>query len=425
MKNILPFLAYMLASAAFAPHASAQPAFARQTGLACVACHQQHFRVLNNFGRTFKATGYSMMGAQAKIEGEQLSIPATINAAVLAKISYQKDNSTGVGSKATGTPNSSGDGRLQFGDELSLFLGGRVAENIGFLIEGNMVAAGGSLLADFKLPVMLATGATRLSVIPFTTDTLGVQYGYELSSGGVMRANRWAEHRRETSAVQYNADQGIDGGAATGFALVAQNDLGFINLTKWGPSFAMGGNAAAINSYDMSSSYIRIAATPTVGDWTLVAGGGAMGGSSLTTDPLATAPPVAALIDTHQTFFDLQAHGKVGGKDTGIYAQFASAPATVNGNAYNTGASGDRKAWTVGADYSFIPHTLSIGAAYRNASDGGAAAVNGDNAITLTAVYDLAQNVALHFNHSQYSGSAHDAAGAATYLTTFMLEAAW
>lgn len=423
MNKIIPFLACMLASAAFAPQASAQPAFARQTGLACVACHQQHFRVLNNFGRTFKAAGYTMMGAQPRIEGDQLSIPSTMNAGILVKINYQKDNTAGVGSKATGKPNGLGDGRLQFGDELSLFLGGRVAENIGFLIEGNTVAAGGSLLADFKLPILFARGATRLSIIPFTTDILGVQYGYELSSGGVMRANRWAEHRRETSAVQYNADQGADKGAATGFALVAQNDMGFINLTKWAPSFAMGGNAAAINSYDMGSSYIRIAATPTVGDWTMVAGGGAMGGSSLTGIDPATP---ATLVETQQTFFDLQAHGLVNGKDLGVYAQYASAPATTNGNAYNRkGALGDRKAWTIGADYSMIPRVLTAGAAYRNANNGGAAAVNGDNAITLTAVYDLAQNVALHFNHSQYSGSAHDAAGAATRLTTFMLEAAW
>lgn len=423
MKKIILALACLLATVAFAPEASALPAFARQTGMACFACHQQHFPVLNNFGRAFKAAGYTMMGAQTKIEDEHLSIPSAMNAAILFKVRYQKDNTAGVGSKATGTPNGTGDGQLQFGDEFSLFFGGRVAENIGFLFEGNTVAAG-SLLAGFKLPISFDMGAAKLSVIPFTTDALGVQYGYELSSGGVLRANRWAEHRRETSAVQYNADRGVDGGAATGFALVAQNDMGFINLSKWGPSFAMGGNGGAYNSYDLSSSYIRIAATPTVGDWTMVAGGGAMGGTSLT--GINTALP-GVLVDTQQTFFDLQAHGQVSGKDLGVYAQYASAPATANGNAYNTGALGDpdRKAWTIGADVSMIPHSLSIGAAYRNAKNGGPAAANGDDAITLTAIYDLAQNVALHLNHSQYSGSAHDAVGAQKRLTTLMLEASW
>jgi len=428
MKKIIFSMVSVLALAAFMPEASALPVFARQTGLACSACHKQHFPILNNFGRSFKAAGYTMMGAQTKIEGEHLSIPSTMNAALMAKIRYQKDNSPNIGSKATGTPNGTGDGQLQFGDEFSLFFGGRVTENIGFLFEGNTVSSG-SLLAGFKLPVSFDIGATRLSVIPFTTDTQGVQYGYELSSGGVVRSIRWAEHRRETSAIQYNADQGIDGGAATGFALVAQNDMGFINLTKWAPSFAMGSNGGTGNSFDMTSSYIRIAATPTVGDWIMVAGGGVMSGESLTTNPAPAVVgpvPAAVLVDTQQTFLDLQAHGQYRGKDLGVYAQYASAPSTANGNAYNQkGASGDRKAWTIGADFSMIPDILNVGAAYRNANNGGAVAVNGDNAITLTAVYNWYQNVALHLNHSQYSGSAHDAAGAPSYLTTLMLEASW
>ena len=424
MKKIILALVCALSVVAFAPEASALPAFSRQTGLACFACHQQHFPVLNNFGRSFKAAGYTMMGTQTRIESDQLSIPATMNAALLLKIRYQKDDSPGVGSKTTGTPNSLGDGQLQFGDEFSLFLGGRVAENIGFLFEGN-TASTGSLLAGFKLPISFDKGATRLSVIPFTTDALGVQYGYELSSGGVMRANRWAEHRRETSAIQYNADQGTDGGAATGFALVAQNDMGFINLTKWTPSFAMGANGGGNNSYNMNSSYLRIAATPNIGDWTMVAGGGAVRGASLTTNSAVNPVTPAVLIDTRQTFLDLQAHGLVSGKDLGVYAQYATAPATANGNAYNSNALGnaDRKAWTLCADYSILPRTLTIGTAFRKANNG--AAASGDDAITVTAVYDWYQNVALHLNYSLYSGSAHDVAGAPSYLTTFMLEAAW
>lgn len=200
MNKIILSLACVLVSAALVPEAYALPAFSRQTGMSCTACHQQHFPVLTSFGRAFKATGYTMVGAQAKIEDEKLSIPATLNAAILFKLRYQKDDSPGLGGKATGSPNGPGDGQLQFGDEFSLFLGGRVTENIGFLFEGNTTSTG-SLLAGFRLPIGYGTGATRLSVIPFTTDALGVQYGYELSSGGVLRANRWAEHRREISTM--------------------------------------------------------------------------------------------------------------------------------------------------------------------------------------------------------------------------------
>ncbi|MDO9012474.1 MAG: hypothetical protein Q7U78_11805 [Gallionella sp.] len=443
MKKIVLSIAGVMAAAAFAPEASALPAFARQTGMACTACHAQHFPVLNGFGRSFKAAGYTMMGAQEKVEGDHLSIPNALNAAILAKVRYQKDNT--VSAKVLGTDaNGLADGQLQFGDEFSLFFGGRAAENIGFLFEGNTVAAGAQLLAGFKLPINFDMGGVKLGVTPFTTDALGVQYGYELSSGGVMRANRWAEHRREVSAVQYNADRGVDAGGATGFALSAQNDMGFIAITKWAPSFGMGANGAAIPSHDMKSTYIRVAATPTVGDWAMVVGAGSMSGTSGTGG--------VAIVDTKQTFFDFQAQGEVAGKEMGVYLQHASAPATINGNSYNGSAAGvkivaglpvalaagdigasTRTAWTIGADYTIIPHTLSLGAAYRNAKTGNvvtAAQVlagrgTQDNAITLTAVYDLVQNVALHINHSQYSGNSRNFVGAQKNLTTLMLEAAW
>jgi len=420
MKKIVLSIAGVMAATAFAPEASALPAFARQTGMACTACHAQHFPVLNGFGRAFKAAGYTMMGAQEKVEGEHLSIPSTLNAAILAKVRYQKDNSASA--KVLGTdPNLPADGQLQFGDEFSLFFGGRVAENIGFLFEGNTVAVGGSLLAGFKLPIMFDMGGAKIGVTPFTTDALGAQYGFELSSGGVLRANRWAEHRRETSAIQYLANDGGAGlGAATGFALSAQNDMGFINVTQFAPAFGMGANGGAVASVDMKSTYVRIAATPTVGDWAMVVGAGSMSGTSGTGVTGASA-------QTKQTFFDFQAQGEVGGKELGVYVQHATAPISAVGvlNAYNAANVQDKKATTIGADYSVIPHVLSIGAAYRNGRNGGAIGADGDDAVTLTAVYDLVQNVALHVNYSNYSGSAHNAVGAVKDLTTFMLEAAW
>jgi hypothetical protein len=432
MKKIILSLAGVLAATAFAPEASALPAFARQTGMACTACHQQHFPVLSKFGRAFKAGGYTMMGSQGKVEGEHLSIPDTLNAAILVKVRYQKDNTAAtVNKKALNLPNSVGDGQLQFGDEFSLFFGGRVAENIGFLFEGNTVS-GGSLLAGFKLPVMFDAGGAKLSVIPFTTDALGAQYGYELSSGGVMRASRWAEHRRETSAIQYNADQGADGGAATGFAFVAQNDMGYINYTRWAAAYGMGSNGGAAPSYELGSNYIRVAATPSVGDWAMVVGAGAMTGEShINGVPAVVGPPAVAavagdFVETKQTFVDLQAHGALGENELGVYAQYANAPVAAVGatSAYGAGATA-RKAFTLGADYSVIPHVLTVGAAYRNAKNGNASTVNGDNAITLTAVYDLVQNVALHANYSKYSGSSRNAVGAQTNLYTLLLEAAW
>ncbi|HET7831977.1 MAG TPA: hypothetical protein VFK88_03330 [Gallionella sp.] len=467
-RKVILSLAGVVAAAAFAPEASALPAFARQVGRACNACHAQHFPVLNAYGRDFKASGYTLMGSQGKVKDEHLSIPNTLNAAVLLKIRYQKDNTAGTPNTQI-APTTPGNGQWQFGDEASLFFGGRVADNVGFLLEGNLanqVAAGnnvtavapvagvcpagttatppapavptsclgaapangvggtGGLMAGLKVPFLFNVGDFKLGVVPFTTDALGVQYGYELSSGGVLRANRWSEHRRETSAVQYNAEQGPDAGAATGLSFVARNDLGFINITKWTPSFLPGGNGGGVPSTNFGNNYVRIAATPTVGDWSFVGGVGVMSGSGYAN--------IAALqVLTKETFVDFQAQGMVGGKELSVYAQYATAPAsTLVGviNAYNANPM-TRRAFTIGADYSVIPHVLHIGAAYRNAKNGKLPVVGGagdqDNAITLNAVYDLYQNVALVVNHSRYSGSAYNVPAPKKHLTTFMMEGSW
>ena len=72
------------------PHtAEAVPAFARQTGMPCMSCHFQNFPALNSFGRNFRAKGYTMQGLQTMIEGEDLSLPSTLNASVITKIRYQ------------------------------------------------------------------------------------------------------------------------------------------------------------------------------------------------------------------------------------------------------------------------------------------------------------------------------------------------
>ncbi|MFA5372089.1 MAG: hypothetical protein WC298_08975 [Sideroxydans sp.] len=407
MKKVALSLAGVLAAVAFAPEASAVPAFARQTGMACTACHAQHFPILNGFGRAFKAGGYTMIGGQEKVEGEHLSIPAVLNASIVMKLRYQKNNGVAAAGAGTTAPQSVASGQLQFFDEFALLMGGRVAENVGFLLEGQMIDPSGPFAAGFKMPFVFDMGAAKLSVIPFETDALGAAFGYELSSGGVLRSNRWSEHRAETSAIQYNAPGAT--GAATGIAFVAQNDMGFINVTRF--ATVQGGGS------DLKSTYARIAATPTVGDWAIVAGVGNMSGSSYNG---------AVERGTEQTFLDFQAQGEVAGMETGVYFQYATAPVNLTvGNAYNTAGVTDRKATTIGADFTVIPHALSLGAAYRKAENGGAAATNGDDALTFSAVYDLYQNVALHAVYSNYSGSAYNAPASVTNLLTLMLEAAW
>src|SRR3989338_8336948 len=371
MKKIVLSLAGVLAATAFAPEAAAIPAYARQVGMACTACHAQHFQVLNSFGRSFKAAGYTMMGAQGKVEGDHLSIPDTLNMSMIVKLRYMEDNTAGDGLPTAASVQTKGEGQFQFFDEFALLVGGRIADNVGVFMEGQMLDGAGPLMSILRMPFVFDMG------------------------GGILRANRWSEHRDHTSAVQYNRN--VE--PAMGFAFAAQNDMGFINLTKYAANFGPDGSSA------LTSNYVRIAATPTVSDWAIVLGAGRMSGSSFSNG-------LSQEIVTDQTFFDFQAQGEVGGKELAVYAQHSKAPMTaVVGarSAYNSKNVTDRKAWTLGVDYSVIPHVLSIGAAYRNAENGAVATANGDNAWTAQAVYDMYQNVALHAAYSKSSGSAHTA----------------
>lgn len=427
MKKVVLSLAGVLAATAFAPEASALPAFARQTGLACSSCHFQHFPVLGTTGQEFKATGYTQQSAKGKFKGEDLSITDTLNGAFLLKTRYQKTNGTVPATEISGTTKNSG--QWQVPDEYSLFFGGRIGDNgtvkMGYLAEngltGNAVGTGG-IAAGLKVPVVVALDPVSIMVIPFLTDSLGVAYGYEQSSTGMVRGIRWAENRTEISAAQYT---GVGNTAATGLAFVVYSDMGYVNYSRWSPNFGMLGGKGGTQ---LTSSWLRVAATPTIAGWATHIGLGIADGTNFCAGAGA-APVITNGCQTKGNVFDVQAQGELAGMETSFYLQNATAKkqgATVADDAFNPGAANvnDVKATTIGADFTVIPHTLSLGLALRKAKKGNATA-DKDDATTVTAVYDLFQNVALHANYSKYSGPAYNAAGASNSLLTLMLEAAY
>ena len=136
MKKFILFLASFLALLACVPEASALPLFARQTGFACSACHFQHFPLLNSFGRSFKANGYTFVGSQEKVVEEgSLSIPAGLNFAGLTSFGYEKSNISPGTAAAT---HNTGNGIFYLpgvNGEASLFFGGHVSDFAGALAE--------------------------------------------------------------------------------------------------------------------------------------------------------------------------------------------------------------------------------------------------------------------------------------------------
>jgi hypothetical protein len=388
------------------------PAFARQTGLACSKCHTQHFPSLNAFGREFKMNGF-VLSAVLGVQGDRLSIPASLSASIYTKLRYQKTNGTDAANVRT-----TNSGEWQFPDEFALLVAGRVSPNIGFILEGQFATGGAPVFASFKIPFAYRAGNMTLSVIPFSTDGLGVAYGFEQLSTGAVRNLRPIEHRRDYSAQQYIGSAT----SATGAAFVVGNSKVFANFTRWAPAhvFTASGLAGGFPTAD----YFRFAVTPTVGKYDVGVGFQTWFGSAMVDDGSATGTVVE---ETPRGWaIDGQVQGDVGKMSALVTASYGTADGSA-GAINNTlnGAPNDRKAWAVAGELGVIRERMFLLLAYRD-GDNGAATASDDNAVTIGAIYHLHQNVQFHGNFSKYSGAANSSsAPSGNTLLTLMVAAAF
>lgn len=421
MKPLLSLLVGASIVTSVVPTVShALPSYARQTGMACSQCHFQKYPALTPVGRAFKASGFTQIGTQAAIQADRLSIPSVLNASIFLKIRYQKTNGTDNPGERT-----TNDGELQFPDEFALLFGGRVSENIGFMLEGQLADHSAPFVAGFKIPFSFKlSGDMRGSIIPFTTDALGVAYGFELLNTGAVRNIRINENRTAISAQQYIRTAT----AAEGFAFVLVHPKWFVNVSKWSPNHFAGAEGVANGT--PTATYARAALTPTVGAWDLGIGLQSWTGAAGIPNDEGTGLDMRA---TKALAFDAQAQGAVSGRPLGIYVTYGTADATTTGstrNLFNAGAR-DRTAMTVTAELGVLkaPYLTVLGG-FRSADNGGAKSNSTDNALTFGVNWMVAQNVGLHWVFNKFSGSAYAAGqgpmqpgGTGTMLHTLMLSA--
>lgn len=334
--------------------AEAVPAFARQTGMACVSCHAQNFPALNSFGRSFKAQGYTMRGAAPLIEGDDLSMPADLKASLITKLRYElKENVDG------------GRGEVQWPDEAALLIGGRAAENIGFLFEAGMGPQEAELAdhhvtsttvrgdgpdgipntADdtFTTTSALDDGVSdvtgnflsykvhvnitdKISAIVFGTDGLGVGYSMELMNTGMQRSQRPIENRKGFSAFQRT---GLASGEATGISAIYHTNNLMVNYAHWAPTW---GNVNA-NIIGGLGHYVRANYFRNVGGWDM-----GVGATYMTGKIKAGANDPADTITVKGHGIDFQALGELAGKPAEFYLSYAVAPENAPNSYFNNGA---------------------------------------------------------------------------------------
>lgn len=132
-------LAGLVLLATGGPPAFSVPSFARQSGIACEACHTV-YPELTHFGRVFKANGYVLdnvkqvrdVSARRNELLELAQIPAL---SVMAQVSYTQQKKALPDLANVNVPGEAQNGTFAFPQQLSVFYAGKIAPHFGAFIQ--------------------------------------------------------------------------------------------------------------------------------------------------------------------------------------------------------------------------------------------------------------------------------------------------
>jgi hypothetical protein len=135
-----------------APRAEAVPSFARQTGMACEACHTV-FPELTHFGRVFKANGYTLTNVKQvrDVSGkkeELLELSQMVPLSIMAQISYTEMKTSVPNLAGAGAPGVAQNGTAGFPQQFSLFYAGKIAPNFGAMFQLTYANDSGTVAID-------------------------------------------------------------------------------------------------------------------------------------------------------------------------------------------------------------------------------------------------------------------------------------
>ena len=132
--------------------AVAVPSFARQTGMACEACHTV-FPELTHFGRMFKANGYildnvkQVQDVSSKKE-QLLELAAIPPLSIMLQVSYTQLKQALPDVANVDVPGKAQNGTVGFPQQFSLFYAGKIAPHVGAFIQATYDNAGGTFGID-------------------------------------------------------------------------------------------------------------------------------------------------------------------------------------------------------------------------------------------------------------------------------------
>jgi len=301
--------------------AEAIPAFARQTGAACLSCHFQEVPALNAFGRSFKMNSFTDVGDQALIEDENLSIPAVLNASFVVRADMTNTKAVGASSTAYNIP-----------VDQNLLIAGRAGTNTGVFLEfgggagdtntgglNNMQVMNSFDVGDFKVGISYADSSFGGDATLITNSVYGQHSGAASDVGG------------NVGAVQ---NSGWTNSIATIGAWVG-NDMGYIQFALVAPGGAAGWNTltpvnaanGGVNVGLKMAKMIKLALTLDIAGFDTIIGGGSVTG---TIAKAVAGNLTPSSMDMQWVFAQMQ--GDLGDMSLGLYGDWAHSKGKANGN---------------------------------------------------------------------------------------------
>ena len=308
------FAVVAVSAVSIAPTTSeAIPAFARQTGAACLSCHFQSFPSLAAFGRAFKEGAFTDVGEQALVEDDNLSLPSSLNITAMFRPQFNLTKSS-----AGGTTKS-----IAATADQVLMIAGRIGSNTGAFVE--MDTQGGGF-GNNQLLHSIDMGDGKV-ILSYYNTGFGEDAGLQLMSV-------WGQH----------------GGLLGGKGLSENNTIGARQTAGVSASYATETFAVTVGGINNGRA---IAANWSLAPMVRAQGFFDMGGAELglgaivvsgTTDN--TAAPVKEVAKRFGV--DVQVQGEMGDTQYGIYADFASANASSASetNVYNASTANKRDGYS-------------------------------------------------------------------------------
>lgn len=285
--------------------AQAMPMFGKQTGLDCTACHLQHMPKLNAVGRSFAASGMTQGKKNVDVNNSGMDLYASVMVKAMYEETWDKPTSDGK-IKDYVTPTAGGEWSVP--RTASLYVGGRVSENVGAIIdlsykdvEDNSIQGKVVYAKEIENGYMGAVGYSSASFGPFS--------GMETYNTGLYKPLRTFDIKKLSNAFQASE---IGTGSSTGMQVYLDRDMGAGHLFATAGLFAPAQDNADMKVSDNILPFARVAYEYPVSDFNFILGGfGIVGGSKVSaSEPLS--------IDRRTYGIDFQLEGIVAEKSVSL-----------------------------------------------------------------------------------------------------------